>query len=112
MNSESNDVPPIREAQGLCTGCGDRYQFIAQSETKAGMTVETNEYCQCDEPHENVVTVVYHPDHYDLVDNLGDGEITLRAQCEECGEKYYGPMRKPCYYCGCEEFERWVVVDE
>ena len=113
--TDDTDTPTILHAQGLCRGCGERYQFLTNSEanTHPGQTTETNAYCQCEESQENVVTVVYDPDLYDLVDTYGDGDILLRAQCQDCGSVYYGPMRNDCYSCGSEStFERWITIND
>lgn len=60
---------------------------------------------------EHVITVMYEPDEYDLVDAYGDGKIGLRSTCEDCGTDYHGPMLRPCYECGSKDFDRWLDAE-
>lgn len=113
LSDEPENSGPLLEAQGMCRGCGDRYLFLSSAENRPGDTTETNEYCQCDDPHENVITLVYDPDLYTLVDNYGDGDIGLRATCEGCGYDYYGPVTEcPDPDCESTEFNRWMEGDD
>ena len=97
------------EAQGRCKGCDQRYLFLVHEDmTIPGQTTETNSYCQCEEPQENVVTVVYDPDEYEIVDMYGDGDIGLEATCEDCGSQLYGPVAE-CPHCGGTGFERLLT---
>lgn len=108
--ARSTDDDRLLEAQGHCRGCGGRYLFLTSPKVTPGTTTQTSTYCQCEEPHENVVTVVYDPDEYDLVDTYGDGRIGLRATCEDCGVDLYGPVEE-CPDCGGEAFDRWLDGD-
>lgn len=93
------------EAQCRCKACGGRNLVLITETALPGQTVQTNTYCDCEEPQENAITVVYDPDEYDLVDPYGDGDIGLEATCEDCGIDLHGPVAE-CLECGGTDFER------
>lgn len=95
------------EGQAVCHFCGARHLFIAREGTRPGMTNRTECY-DCGWITQHEVTVVYHPDLYDLADPYGAG-IDVHSRCIDCGHTYYSHMDRPCYQCGGVRFTEHVV---
>lgn len=98
------------EAQLKCD-CGERDLVVTWTDAvEVGERTRVKMPCSECESLERTVTVVYDPEEYDLAEPYGDADFTLRAECQDCGHKYYGPMRNACYECGGEEFRRYVEL--